>query len=266
MMLASRRRFIRALGGAGVGILALPTVSTLDLPSILNFVGLPAAGTIEGSLAEIHAYTRKVSPFSAFAAVPSRPLLIAPQRLVSPQRALRNIHERLGLRWAFGLGVDYEDADQCEKQFQDSESRMRRWRFNSFTDVQRARADRDVAYLTGGVLDSQNYLVEAVGSTQYQGEPAIDLVGVDAPVIEAAQAGHKEDNSPTRKEDAQSLTVIKKDTGDVKRIVYQTPTSEIAYLPYHRVEGHNWGNRAAGMVSVQRKRDPERVYYAELVA
>lgn len=266
-MLESRRRFLRIVGWAGFGIISLPTISTLDSPSTPNFLGSSddAVGDLEAMLDRLMAADGVSNPFVAHAA--EGEVEGEPQPLLSTPAALLDILDRLELNKPFSNRVGYCDAAQCRSNFQSHEAS---WRdhFGSFTDVQRAPADRDVAYLVGGNIDSNNNLVQAQGATQYQGKASVALSGDDPGVLLAAQPLLCIDRTPSRREAAQGLAVIGRRTEEVRDQVatqYETPTSVITHFPNYRRRHSRVGNRSRGVVIAQSKMSsPNKLYYSEL--
>ena len=268
VMLKSRRGFLRIIGGAGLGIISLPTISTLDSPSTSNFLGSSddAVGDLEAMLDRLTAAEGVSNPFVAQAA--EGEVEVEPQALLSAPAALLNILDRLELSKSFSNRVGYGDAAQCRSNFQSHEAS---WRdhFGSFTDVERSPADRDVAYLVGGNIDSSNRLVQAQGATQYQGKASVALSGDDPGVVLAAQPLLGIDRTPSRREAAQGLAVIGRRTetvrGDQTATQYETPTSVITHFPNYRPRSSRVGHRSRGVVIAQSKKSsPNRLYYSEL--
>ena len=264
-MVQSRRGFLRTFTGAGVALLSLPTVSTLNPSSWFELDGLfggPDGKTVLDLTASAG------NPFVALAGG-RQPVLLKPQRLLSTPRALLNILERLELPLTFSNRVNYDEAAQCRGNFQTQEAAWRS-KFASFTDVQRSPVDPDVAYLVGGNIESGRYLGEAEGSTQYQGNGAQPLAGNAPVVIDVSQVALDDDGSLSRKERAQSLAVIDKRPKTIQGLEatqYVTPTTQVTYIPNGILPDSDVGRRSLGVVKVENtKYNTGRAYLFDLYA
>lgn len=279
-----RRGFLRTLGGAGLAIVTLPALSTLDFSRTSYKFSLSdvADGNVGAILEQLmRRASRSGGMFVARAfgreeqAVPGNP-----QPMLSPPTALLAIINRLGLKPEFSNEPDYTDGSQCTDNFKKQESRWR-GRFGSYTNIQRASSDRDVAYGVAGNIvraNGSSYLAEAEGAVQYGGAGEFDLVG-DAPgALVASQNLLLDGYSLSEKERAQSLAVTEMKSEDAPLIdplsktehkfpstQYTTPSSLVTYFPTLHLPTGRVRGRSRGTVSVQSKiHDPSRLLFAEL--
>lgn len=266
-MTESRRRFLQVLG-AGLLLPALPEISTLSIPPF-DFLTLPGddKDQIDETLDRLLAGGRTGNPFVANAQVYLTE--VGPQQLLDSPSALLNILDNLELGKSFSNRVSYREASQCLRHFQAHEA-VWRGRFDSFTDVGRAPADRDVAYLVAGNITPNNYLGEAQGASQYRGNPAVALMDDDPGVVLAARSLLYQNYTPTQKELAQSLALtdrrpITLDDGQVGTR-YETPVNSFVHVPRTR-RANRTGRRSRGVVIAHNKRDrrnPNNLYYSGL--
>lgn len=265
-----RRWFLRTFGAAAT-MLALPGVSTLDPfnSSIFDWFSFPVDPAADGEspLDRFLLGRRSGNPYIVQAQVCLK--TGSPQQLLDTPSALLNILDQLNLQKSFSGRVGYQNASGCRQNFQNQEARWRN-NFASYTDVQRAPANRDVAYLVAGNISNSSHLVAAEGSTQYQGEQAIALSGDDPGILVAAKSLLAESYNSSQGEAAQSLAVTStrtQTTDDGQTAMrYETPTTSILRLPPSRRAGRS-GRRSRGAVIAHNKKDrrnPNNVYFAEL--
>jgi hypothetical protein len=257
--------------GAAAVMLSLPEISTLNPfnPSIFDWYSFPAdpTGDEESPLDRFLLGRRSGNPYVAQAQVCLTQG--SPQQLLDAPSALLDILDQLNLPKSFSGRVDYRNASGCRQNFQNQEALWRN-SFASYTDVQRSPADRDVAYLVAGNISSSNHLVQAQGSSQYQGNPAVALSGDDPGVLVAAKSLLSENYNLPQRQTAQSLapTVRRPERTDDGQTAmrYETPTTSILRLPPSRRAGR-FGQRSRGAVIAHNKadrRNPNNLYFAEL--
>lgn len=265
-----RRWFLRTFGAAAT-MLALPGISTLDPfnSSIFDWFSFPVDSSAdeESPLDRFLLGRRSGNPYVVQAQVCLKQG--SPQQLLDSPSALLNILDQLNLRKSFSGRVGYQNASGCRQNFQNQEAQWRN-SFASYTDVQRAPADRDVAYLVAGNISNNNHLVEAEGSTQYRGGPAIPLSGADPGILVAAKSLLDENYNSSEGEAAQSLAVTgrRTQTTDDGQMAmrYDTPTTSVLRVPPSR-RASRFGSRARGAVIAHNKKDrrnPNNLYFAEL--
>jgi hypothetical protein len=254
----NRRLFLQALG-AGIAIVSLPEVAP-----IFNWFGTPdtANEDLKSLLHRLLLGERPSGPFVAHADT----YLIqgAPQKLLAAPAALLGILDTLGIKRAFSDRMDYTEASQCKGNFEEQEKTWRDNGFTSFSDVHRANIDPDVAVGVGGVIDNDRKLTYAMGASQYQQVPAVSLAGHD-PTITLATRWLLDPNL-TNKEIAQSMALTDKrdvaiDSGS-SATRYETPVSSSVYIP--RPRQNSGVHNAIGVVAANSKKDPSRIFFADL--
>ena len=184
-------------------------------------------------------------------------------QLLNPDNALYQIHQKLGLQWAFDYNVGYHNASQCQSNFQKCEADFRNKSATIFTDVQRAKQDRDVAYLVGGIYGN-NRLGEVFGATQFQGNSAIKLIEDDASILLEGARIYSTNYLPQQSESAQLATLITKPVNlrtttrgsEERRRDYETPRSQIIHYPKPIRHANRLYNK--GLVAVRRKNSSEK--------
>lgn len=259
-MAQSRRVFLQALG-TGLAIVSLPEVS-----SILNWCKFPGSPD-EDLAATLRQLLLGQSAGGAFVAQAETYIIEGqPQQLLDAPAAFLNILDHLELDRCFSSRINYDNAAQCKKYFEQQESiwRSPQHGFDAFTNVKRAPKDNHAAIAIGGNIDSNNNLVAAAGATQYQNEPAISLGNHDPGVLNAAWwLLHK---NSTDAELAQRMAVTEKRNlamdGGHTATRYETPISAAVYIPRPRQNSRI--NNAVGIVAANHKNDPNSIYFADL--
>jgi hypothetical protein len=176
-------------------------------------------------------------------------------QLQNSKDAFDNILSSLGMNSYFKDRVSYREGAQCTGNFQTLEASWRPY-FDSFTDVQRAPADRDVAYL---VAKNSNYSAPAtVGATQYRGYPAVSLRGDEPSVALAASLSSTPSYGVTRRALAHNLALTSKEYGEAgfdgetaPAVRYETPS--LSYFHFLRHPRYRHYNK--GVLAVHNKRD-----------
>lgn len=261
-MTQHRRLFLKTLG-AGVAMVSLPEISPL-----LNFFQPPGAWSddLETTLAALLLNERPRGPFIANA----KTIITEgnPYKLRGAPSALLRIMDRMGLDRQFSNCMGYSEASQCRPHFKSREDLWRgnSYNFTSFTDVKRPRFDNDVAFAIGGNIDSESNLLRAAGAIQYKDDAAVTLEDVD-PDIDIAK-----DILLTGKvsgaEATQALAFTSKERVDMPggetAIRYETPVTSSVYIPHARRTSRV--RNAVGLLAANTKRDPERIYIADVYA
>jgi hypothetical protein len=270
--MVDRRRF---LIHAGAAILAAPTISTLK-PFNFSNLGLlelaedsteggsdlayPVDRTLERLLERHHGGNPFVAQASMASPVGS---YVGDVKVLSAPVALWTIFDHLELPKSFSNRVDYREASQCRQNFERHESELRR-HYSSFTNVERSPADRDVAFLAGGNIDSRNVLQSAQGASQFRNYRSVGLSDDDPGLVLAASALIHQDYAPNRQEVAQSFAVTHRrpqPLGDGQSGTrYETPVHSVIHDPRPR------RNFPRGVVFAHNKkqRDRSNLYYAGL--
>lgn len=259
-MVQNRRFFLKALG-AGVAVLSLPEIS---LP--LNWFGFSGIHDkdLKTLLHELLIGQGSGGPFVAHA--DTRLIEGSPQKLYRAPLGFLKMLDGLGMTREFSGTIDYEEASQCKPHFQRQEEVWRKNNLTSFTDVKRADADHDVAIAVGGIIDQDHSLIEALGATQFQNDAAVPLSGNDPAITIAAR--WLLDKNLGGKEIAQSLALTDKRQvaidGRSNAMRYETPVSASVYIP--RVRLNSQVRNGVGMIAANTKRDPDRIYLADVYA
>lgn len=265
-----RRWFLRTFGAA-VTMLSLPGISTLNLfnSSIFDWYSFPADPDSDGesALDRLLSGGRSGNPYIAQAQ--SYLIQGSPQQLLDAPSALLNILDQLDLPKSFSNRVCYANASGCTPNFQNQEARWRN-SFASYTDVKRAPADPDVAYLVAANFGGSGHIVRAEGSAQYQGNPAVAVSGYDPGTLVAAKALLSEHYSFPRREAAQSLAptgmrLLETDDGQTA-VRYETPAASILRVPTSR-RARQLDRRLRGAVIAENKKDrrnTNKLYFAQL--
>jgi hypothetical protein len=182
-------------------------------------------------------------------------------QLLNPQAALIALHRMHGLNELFSNRVGYGEASQCTGNFRACERDWRGANINFFTNVQRSKHDRDVAYLLAGNYDqnARNWS-EMYGATQFQGNAAVRLSGTHPSILAAATYSYAENYRPQPREIAQNATLIAdpRAVTTPERVwvgsMYSTPKTEIIhYAPAVKTQRRVY-NR--GYVGIRRKNVP----------
>lgn len=259
-MRQSRRIFLGSLG-AGITFFSLPEVSRVF--SLLN----PNGGPDDDLAGMIHRLLLGESSGGPFVALAETSMIEGtPQPLLAPPSALLKMLDAHGFDRSFSSRVNNDQADQCESQFIAQENSWREQGYDSFTKIHRSAVDKQVAFGVGGNIDANNNLVRAAGATQYEDNSAVPLVRHDAPVTVAAQ--WLLDKNLSGKEVAQALALTGKqnvtmENGQVASR-YETPVSSSVYIPQARRSSRV--RNSVGVVATNLKKDPNRIYFADLFA
>lgn len=259
-MRQSRRIFLGSLA-AGITFFSLPEISP-----VFRLINL--SGGADDDLADtIHRLLLGEGAGGPFVARAETSMIEGtPQPLLETPTALLKMLDEHGFGRSFSSRVNNAQADQCEGEFEAREDSWRGKGFDAFTKVHRSRVDNDVALGVGGNIDANSNLVKAAGATQYQDKPAVDLVGAD-PALAIAAKWLLDENLSGR-EVAQALTLTEKrnvtmENGRVSTR-YETPVSASVYIPQPRRSSRV--SNAVGVVAASLKREPNRIYFADLFA
>lgn len=260
-MRQSRRMFLGALG-AGVAFISLPEIS--PVLSVLN----PSAvrdDDLEVTLKRLLLGESSGGPFVAHAQATMIPG--SPQPLYDAPTALLKMLDSHGFDRRFSRNTNNDEADQCAGEFEAREDTWRRQGFNAFTKIHRSKVDNDVAIGIGGSIDETgSNLIKAAGATQYQGQPAVDLVGPDAAVTMAMKWLLDKDLSG--KEIAQVLALTEKRNVSMENgqraTRYETPVSAGVFIPQPRQNTRI--RNAVGVIATNLKRAPNRIIFTDVYA
>jgi len=186
---------------------------------------------------------------------------VGESRLANPQDALLELNRMNELNSEFSNRIDYKDASQCTDQFKNWESSWRNSGINYFTNVQRSKLDKDVAFLLGGYYNAKAWS-NFIGATQYQSKPAVQLKGDTAGILAVSAHTFNQEFSPGPAEFARSGTLVSTpqnnfdQTGDYIGSTYSTPnTTVIHYAKPVRVGRQNFNK---GLVGVRRKNSADQ--------
>lgn len=258
-MRQNRRSFLTAMA-AGVAVVSLPEIS-----SPLSWFGFSSLRDqdLKGFIHEVLIGQRSGGPFVAHA--DTQMFEGKAQKLLSAPAGLLAMLDGLGVPRTFSSAIDYAEAAQCKPHFARQEEVWRDSNFTSFTDVNRAAADSDVAIAVGGIISGTS-LTRAMGAVQYGGDAAVPLSGRD-PALKIAESWLLNKNL-TGKEVAQSLALTDKRSvaidGGSTATRYETPVTASVYIP--RARQNSPIQNAVGILAANTKKDPDRIYIADIYA
>jgi hypothetical protein len=241
----------------------------LSLPEISPVLGLlnPLGGTDEELADTIHRLLLGEGSGGPFIARAETTMTEGePQPQYDTPTALLKMLDNQGFDRSFSANPDNDEADQCKGEFEIREDSWRRQGFNAFSKIHRSKVDNHVALGVSGNIDTNSNLIKAAGATQYQDQPAVDLVGVDPSVALASALLLNENLS--EKEVAQALAFTGKrhvsmEGGQVASR-YETPVSASVYIPRPRRSSRV--SNAVGVIAANLKKEPNRIYFADFYA
>lgn len=258
-MRQNRRSFLTAMA-AGVAVVSLPEIS-----SPLSWLGFSSLRDqdLEGFIHEVLIGQRSGGPFVAHA--DTRMIERGPKRLLSAPAGLLAMLDGLGVPRTFSHEIDYEEAAQCKPHFERQEGVWRNSNLTSFTDVNRATADSDVAIAVGGIINGTN-LTRAMGATQFGSEAAVPISGHDPTAVIATR--WLVDKDLAGKEIAQALALTDKRSvamdGGSSATRYETPVTAAVYIP--RARQNSPVSNAVGLLAANSKKNPDLIYLADVQA
>lgn len=270
--MSDRREFIRRAGLGALAAAAAPAFARAYTPGRaplspldnLSASAVTAADELPAVNRTLERLTMRAGGGSPFTYIEQLGTNMGVLRLLDAAASLLTIVRELGLSNSFSGRPSFREASQCRKFFQQHHEYWANY-YRYFTDVQRAPADRDVAYMVTGNTDSSNYIQPAQGSTQFRNTPAVSIAGDDPGVLLAVSTLLKKQYAMSERDVAHNLALVKKeplplgDGGYGTR--YETPSVSIMHDPRPRRNVR----RSRGLVAVHNKRDrrkPDNLYYA----
>lgn len=255
----SRRECLRFFGSAAAGLVLGGLMPVFGRESVFK------APTNNSSLEEVSIIGIEVESSSL--------QWVGETKMMSPILGLINLFQYHNLDLNFKNVVGYCEASQCLKYFQMFENDLRkRYNHDLFTDVKRSTTNRDIAYLIGGNFDYRsNRWLKMTGSTQYQNNPAVELIDDDASVLLTGAQIYKESYAVQPNEVAKCTTVIS-NPEEMEMVIgnqtfpggmYSTPQSKVFYSPrptQYRANGVNHG-----IVAVRKTNSPVNEWKAKRI-